>query len=224
MGRTEYPAVPVTARGQATRRRLLDAAEEVFGAKGFERASIVDVTQSARVAQGTFYVYFPNKRAIFSELVSELGHDLRRDIAEAVEGLTDRMAVERAGFRAFFQFIGAHRNLYRIVRQAEFVDEGLYRSYYRRLAAGYASGLEAAMRAGEVSRLDAETLAYCLMGIGDFLGMRWVLWEERDPPAQVLDTMTALIHHGIAPPHEGSRRAGTDGQHRAGGHPGSPGR
>jgi len=70
------------------------------------------------------------------------------------------------------------------------VDEGLYRSYYRRLAAGYASGLEAAMRAGEVSRLDAETLAYCLMGIGDFLGMRWVLWEERDPPAQVLDTMT----------------------------------
>lgn len=41
-----------------------------------------------------------------------------------MEGLTDRMAVERAGFRAFFQFIGAHRNLYRIVRQAEFVDEG----------------------------------------------------------------------------------------------------
>jgi len=195
MGRTEYPAVPVTARGQATRRRLLDAAAEVFGAKGFERASIVDVTQSARVAQGP------------STSTSRTSG--RSSASWSASSVTT---------------IGAHRNLYRIVRQAEFVDEGLYRSYYRRLAAGYASGLEAAMRAGEVSRLDAETLAYCLMGIGDFLGMRWVLWEERDPPAQVLDTMTALIHHGIAPPHEGSRRAGTDGQHRAGGHPGSPGR
>jgi len=218
MGRTGYPAVPVTARGQATRRRLLNAAEEVFGTKGFERASIVDVTRGAGVAQGTFYVYFPDKQAIFTELVTELGHDLRRHIAEAVEGQSDRLAVERAGFRAFFQFIGAHRNLYRIVRQAEFVDEELYRGYYRRLAAGYAGGLEAAMRAGQVSRLDAETLAYCLMGIGDFLGMRWVLWEERDPPAHVIATMTALIHHGI----EGSRRAGTDDQHQAAGDPGSP--
>jgi hypothetical protein len=130
------------------------------------------------------------------------------------------MAAERAGFGAFFQFIGAHRNLYRVVRQAEFVDEELYRGYYRRLAAGYASGLEAAMNAGQVMRLDPETLAYCLMGIGDFLGMRWVLWEERDPPAHVIDTMTALIHHGM----EGSRRAGTDGQHQAAGDPGSHGR
>jgi AcrR family transcriptional regulator len=212
--------VPVTARGQATRRRLLDAAEEVFGARGFERASIADVTGGAGLAQGTFYVYFPDKQAIFTELVTELGHDLRRHIAEAVVGLDDRMAVERAGFRAFFQFIGAHRNLYRIVRQAEFVDEELYRGYYRRLAAGYASGLQAAMRARQVARLDPETLAYCLMGIGDFLGMRWVLWEERDPPPHVIDTMTALIHHGI----EGSRRAGTDGRHQAVGDAREPGR
>jgi AcrR family transcriptional regulator len=147
MGRTGYPAVPVTARGQATRRRLLAAAEEVFGTKGFERTSIVDATQGAGVARRTFSVYFPDKQATFTELVTELGHDLRRHIAEAVEGQSDRLAVERAGFRAFFQFIGAHRNLYRIVRQVEFVDEELYRGYYRWLAAGYASGLEAAMRA-----------------------------------------------------------------------------
>jgi AcrR family transcriptional regulator len=206
-------ADPVTARGQATRRRLLAAAEEVFGDKGFERASIVDVTRGAGVAQGTFYVYFSDKRAIFSELVAELGHDLRRHIAEAVAGQRDRLVVEREGFRAFFEFIGGHRNLYRIVRQAEFVDEELYRGYYRRLAAGYAAGLEGAMAAGQVERLDPETLAYCLMGIGDFLGMRWVLWEERDPPAHVIDAMTAFIHHGM----EGSPRGVTDGQHRAAG-------
>jgi AcrR family transcriptional regulator len=220
VARAAAPAEPVTPRGQATRRRLLAAAEEVFGDKGFERASIVDVTRGAGVAQGTFYVYFSDKRAIFTELVSELGHDLWRHIAEAVEGLSDRLAVERQGFRAFFEFIGAHRNLYRIVRQAEFVDEELYRGYYRRLAAGYSAGLEAAMDAGQVSRLDPETLAYCLMGIGDFLGMRWVLWEERDLPAHVIEAMTAFIHHGMG----GSRRAGTHGQHQPAGDPGPQGR
>jgi AcrR family transcriptional regulator len=191
-------ALPATARGQATRQRLLDAAEEVFGSSGYERAAIAAITRRAGVAQGTFYVYFPDKRAIFAELVRQLGHELRRQIATAVDGIDDRLEVERAGFRAFFGFIGAHRNLYRIVRQAEFVDEELYRGYYRRLADGYAAGLARAMDAGQVRRLDPETLAYCLMGIGDFLGMRWVLWDGRDPPERALETMTALIDHGIA--------------------------
>jgi len=198
MSKAASPTLPTTARGQATRQRLLDAAEEVFGAKGYERASIVEITGLAGVAQGTFYVYFSDKRAIFGELVTELGHELRGHVARSVAGAGDRMAVERAGFKAFFTFIAAHRNLYRIVRQAEFVDEQLYRSYYRRLAEGYTAGLARAIEAGEVARLDPETLAWCLMGIGDFLGMRWVLWEERDLPDHVLDTMTALIHHGMA--------------------------
>jgi AcrR family transcriptional regulator len=191
-------ALPATARGQATRRRLLDAAEEVFGASGYERASIVEITRQAGVAQGTFYVYFPDKRAVFAELVLGLGDELRRRIAAAVRGIDDRLEVERRGFRAFFTFIAAHRNLYRIVRQAEFVDEELYRGYYRRLADGYRRGLARAIEAGQVRDLDPETLAYCLMGIADFLGMRWVLWEERDPPEHVLETAAELYSHGMA--------------------------
>jgi hypothetical protein len=76
------------------------------------------------------------------------------------------------------------------------------------------------MEQGEIARLDPRVLAYCLMGIGDFLGTRWVLWEERDPPAHVIEAMTTFIHHGM----EGSRRAGTDGQHRPAGDPGPQGR
>jgi AcrR family transcriptional regulator len=215
-------ALPATARGQATRRRLLDAAEEVFGASGYERASIVEITKRAGVAQGTFYVYFPDKRAIFAELVLGLGDELRRRIAAAVRGIDDRLEVERRGFRAFFTFIAAHRNLYRIVRQAEFVDEELYRGYYRRLAEGYRRGLARAIDAGQVRDLDPETLAYCLMGIADFLGMRWVLWEERDPPEHVLETVAELYSRGMAAEVEGRRHEGGDGDDQAAGGP-SPG-
>ncbi|GIV71912.1 MULTISPECIES: TetR/AcrR family transcriptional regulator [Caldilinea] len=188
---------PITSRGQQTRQKLLDAAEEVFGERGYERASIVDITRRAGVAQGTFYVYFADKKAIFVELVRELSHRLRGEIAKAVAGLSDRMEIERVGFRTFFTFAHEHRNLYKIVRQAEFVDEELFRWYYRRLAEGYARGLAQAMEAEQIRRLDPECLAYCLMGIADFLGMRWVLWDGESPPDEVFENMMAFIRYGM---------------------------
>lgn len=188
---------PATARGQKTRQRLLEAAETVFGEEGFDRASITAITGMAGVAQGTFYLYFPDKKAVFVELVRELSSGLRRATAAAVEGLTDRMEIEERGFRAFFEFAYSHRNLYRIVRQAEFVDEEVFRWYYRRLAEGYVAGIEQAISAGEVRPLDAECIAYCFMGAADFLGMRWVLWNDRLPPEEVIQSMVAFMRHGI---------------------------
>jgi AcrR family transcriptional regulator len=188
---------PATARGQRTRQKILSAAEEVFGERGYEAASIVDITRSAGVAQGTFYLYFPSKKAVFAELVEELGAMLRRTLAAAVVELHDRLEVERAGLHAFLVFVQQHKNLYRIIRQAEFVDEQLYRAYYRKLAKGYEEGLARAMKAGQVRKLDPEAVAYALMGIFDFLGMRWVLWEGKLPPKRVLDDVFAMVREGL---------------------------
>ncbi|HEY6104022.1 MAG TPA: TetR/AcrR family transcriptional regulator [bacterium] len=185
-------------RGQRTRQRLLDAAEAAFGQRGYFASSIVDVTRRARVAQGTFYIYFPSKRAIFTELVRQRSRDVRQTIQEAVRGLRDRAKIERAGFRAFFRFIDRHRNMYRIVRQAEFVDPAVFRWYYRHFAEGYITGLREAQRAGQVREIDPEVLAFCLMGIGDFVGMRWVLWERGGPGPDVVDAMMEFILQGLA--------------------------
>jgi len=187
----------LTPRGQRTRGKLLDAAERVFGELGYERASIVEITKTAGVAQGTFYVYFESKHAVFAELVDTLGRTLRQELGRAVSGLPSRIEVERAGFEAFLHFIEEHRHLYKIVRQAEFVDETLYRRYYARLADGYVQGLQAAMDAGEFAKLDAEAIAYSLMGIFDFIGMRWVLWEGRLPSEQVRRDVIAFISSGL---------------------------
>ncbi|MBI3997603.1 MAG: TetR/AcrR family transcriptional regulator [Armatimonadetes bacterium] len=176
---------------------MLDAAEAAFGSRGYFETSIVDITRRARVAMGTFYVYFPGKRAIFSELVRERNRDLRRTIQQAVASLDDRREVERVGFQTFFRFIRRHRNMYRIVRQAEFVDPRLFRWWYDRVAQGYVRGLQEAMGRQEIRRLDPEVLAYCLMGIGDFLGMRWVLWERHEPRPPVVQAMMDFILRGI---------------------------
>jgi AcrR family transcriptional regulator len=202
MNRNSTPR-PATARGQRTRQKLVEAAEVVFGERGFERASISDITREAGVALGTFYVYFEDKQSLLVEVVDGLGERLRAELAAAITGLADRLEVEREGFRAFFAFTSRHRLLYRVVRQTEFIDEACFRRYYRSFAAPYAKALARAQRRGQVRRIDPEVLAYALMGIADFLGMRYVLWGRGKGMEAVLDAAVALVRDGMAAPGAG---------------------
>ena len=188
---------PTTARGEATRRRLLDAAEAEIAEKGFSRASISSITRRAGVGQGTFYLYFPSKEDALRELVRHMGRELRRALSLATRGVKARLEIERKGLEAFLRFSLAHQDLYRVVMESQFVDETIYREYYQTLADAYAQGLERAQAAGEVRAGHAETQAWALMGIAHFLGLRYTIWEQRDPPPEAMTTALDMITHGL---------------------------
>src|SRR4030088_2374134 len=93
---------PSTPRGEATRQKVLEAAEQVFGAKGYHGASVTEITRAAGVAQGTFYLYFPGKKEIFLSLVDTLGRQLRALTIAAAPPGSSYISAQEAGFRAFF--------------------------------------------------------------------------------------------------------------------------
>jgi len=189
---------PPTARGRATRQALLDAAEAVFGEFSFDRASVSEITRRAGVAQGTFYVYFPDKKAAFTELVRHLNHSLRKTVALAVAGNDDRRDIERIGFRTFFDYVRDHRALYMIVREAEFVDPDIYRWHYDTLADGYIRGLDHAKEVGQLpADLDSSTISHLLMGIAEFMGGRYVLRAEADLSDEVFEQVMAFVDRGL---------------------------
>jgi AcrR family transcriptional regulator len=194
---------PQTPRGEATRQRILDAAEEVFGDLGYYEASISEITRRAKVAQGTFYIYFHSKREIFVELVEHLGNRLRAATNAASHGAISRLAAERQGFAAFFDFVAQHRRVYQIVQEAERVAPEAARTYYQRISDGYQRRLREAVAAGEIRAIDAEVTTYALMGIAHFEALRWILWEDSEhatvSPA-VLDAIFAFIAHGLERP------------------------
>lgn len=202
---TKQPSkTPVTTKGAKTRQKLLDVAEQVFGAKGYFAASIIDITQQANVAQGTFYNYFESKYEIFAELLRQLSRDFRIEIKQEVgQAKSQREALE-IGIHVFLKWVKNHRNLYSIVQQSVLVDEQLYRSYYERLAQGYLKGLEEAAQSGEFKTLNAETIAYCLMGVTSFIGMRWVYWENQEVPDHVVQDTITFIFEGLVN-HEAKR-------------------
>ncbi len=184
----------LTPRGERTRRKLLEAAERVFAELGYHEASIVKITEAAGVGQGTFYLYFTSKKVIFDEVVLDLNARVRHAMTEASDRGDTRAERELLGFGAFFRFTAEHPALYRIVRQAEFVSPEILQLHYERLTEGYVQGLRAAMDAGEVAVGDPEVLAWSLMGIGELVGMRWILWNgSTEMPGPVFDELARII-------------------------------
>jgi AcrR family transcriptional regulator len=184
----------LTSRGAATRQRLFDAAEEIFAELGYHEASIVKITEAAGVAQGTFYLYFSSKQEIFEELVRDLNRRVRHAMAAGAERGSTRAESELLGFTEYFKFAAEHGALYRIIRQAEFVSPETLHDHYQAIASGYVAALESAMERGEVQPMDPEVLAWALMGMGELLGMRWIVWEGAgEVPKSLLEQMQLLI-------------------------------
>nr|WP_306298560.1 TetR/AcrR family transcriptional regulator [Brevibacterium yomogidense] len=196
---------PLTKRGEATRRKILEAAEQVFAQMGYPDASIVKVTERAGVALGTFYLYFDSKKTVFEALVLDLNRRVRQSMSESMAGARTRVEAERGGFEGFFRFTAEHPALYRVIREAEFASPATMRLHYERIVAGYTEGLEQAQSAGEVDpTLDPEVAAWALMGLGELIGMRYVLWErdengrapQRIDP-EVFDSMMHFIANAL---------------------------
>lgn len=193
-------AMPRTAKGSKTQSKLLQAAEDLFAECGFHEASIVKITEKAGVALGTFYNYFESKLEVFNIVVEDLNRRVRHAMSEASAKYSNRLEAERAGFVAFFKFTAEHPALYRIIRQAEFVSPEALRNHYTRIVAGYQQALDSARTKGEIGDVDTQVAAWSLMGIGELIGMRWVLWEDGgEVPEPILDEMMKFIRRAMAP-------------------------
>lgn len=192
--------IPKTPKGRKTREKLLSAAENEFGKKGFHEAAISGITQRAGVALGTFYVYFSSKEEIFRALVDHMGHLTRHWIAERIAEVTDRLSAERIGIRAFIEFVREHRDLYRIVSEAQFVAPDAYRAYYENFASGYQDNLEQAAKKNQIRDGDYEVWAWSLIGMSVFLGLRYSIWDESRDADEMAGIVADLIGAGMRIP------------------------
>lgn len=85
-----------TPKAEETRRRIYEAALQMFREKGFEQTTMRDIARQAGVALGAAYYYFASKDAIvlmFYEEMQERGHQPTLDAIAAHRKLRDRIRV-----------------------------------------------------------------------------------------------------------------------------------
>jgi AcrR family transcriptional regulator len=190
---------PKTERGRRTLRRLLDAAGEEFGARGYHETAISHITQRAGVGLGTFYVYFKSKEEVFRALVADMGARTRHALSESIRGAADRLEAERLGIRAYLEFVRSHKSLYRVVMEAQFVAPEAYRDYYQVFSDAYRQELAQAASRGEVRQGDDDVRVWALMGASTFLGLRFAVWDDNADVNAVSEAAADLMINGLAP-------------------------
>lgn len=189
---------PRTDRGRRTLRAILDAAAIEFGERGFHDTSISGITRRAGVALGSFYTYFDSKDAVFRALVRDMSDQVRDYVTPHIRAAPNQIAAERAGLQSFIDFVRGHKEIYRIIDEAEFVDPASFRDHYQITADRISQRLEAAAARGEVRGDAPEVLAWAIMGMNVFLGLRFGVWGNERSAESVADVIAGLLAHGIA--------------------------
>ena len=189
---------PRTERGRRTLRAILAAAAVEFGDRGFHETGIIQITQRAGVALGTFYTYFDSKEHVFQALVRDFSDQVREGAGRALANATDQIDAERRGLDWFLHFAREHREIYRIIDQAEFVDQDSFRFHYESTVARIRKRLEAAAERGEVRADVGEVHAWAIGGMNVFLGLRYGVWSDEEDLSDVARIANEFLAKGLA--------------------------
>ncbi len=194
---TPAAKTPRTERGRKTLRLLLDAAASEFGDKGFHESSVVSITQRAGVALGSFYTYFDSKDSLFRALVQDMSAQVRNTVGPVMAAEADRLEGERKGLAEFLTFVRQHKELYRIIDEAEFVDPPSYRTHYENTVAGYVASLKDAAGKGQLRADVEEVHAWAIVGMNVFLGLRYGVFGEDREVEDVANIASDLLTNGL---------------------------
>jgi AcrR family transcriptional regulator len=112
---------------RSTVRQLLDAGGRVFGARGFNVASVDDIVTDAGLGRGTFYKYFGDKLDLLSALAEECADQLNPMMSAFSDIPTGKRgaAARRAWLGEFVRFHRRYAGVFRVLQQQAPIDPAL---------------------------------------------------------------------------------------------------
>jgi AcrR family transcriptional regulator len=179
----EEPPTTVRQRQAAeTRLQLLSAACEVFEERGYQSTSVGAITERARTAHGTFYLYFKNKEDAFCRVMETVVLDELATSSALPDGVEPRDGVElviRGFLSAYVPRVGLWRAVLEGMLQSDRVQE-LWLDLRRTLIHGIAAALEEEHRRGHTRPLDPLMTAHALASMVEWFA--FMHFEMHEPP------------------------------------------
>jgi len=186
-------------KGEQSKKRLLNSAELLFGEKGYFETTVHEICQLSNLSAGAFYLYFPGKLSVLSQLIKKTSKELRFVLKRYSERFSDRRNMEIASLKGFLEFFKKHSNMYGVVRESEFIDNKITLDYYESLKTPYITVLNQAQEKGQISTYDSEILSMILMGIGHLLGQSLLILSDQSSERfeDDLKPLSRLMMNGI---------------------------
>ncbi|WP_162247028.1 TetR/AcrR family transcriptional regulator [Rhodococcus sp. Leaf258] len=171
-----------TARGERTRRGLLDAARRVFENIGYIDAGVEDIVKEAGVARGSFYTYFEDKLEVFRILSAEVNQAvLEAATAEPTKSLGPIARLHESNLR-YIATYEQHAAMYGLVEQVATIDPEVHTDRTRRRrdhVARVADTIRRWQHRGIAdTTIDAETTAGLLVSMTSNFNYWWFVGNE----------------------------------------------
>jgi AcrR family transcriptional regulator len=204
----------------ARREQVLRHAKRIFARKGYHHTNIADIIARARIARGTFYLYFEGKRGIFEELLEQTLSDLRDRIHRLKVGPGQPSPVEqlRDNVARVLNFVLAERELTDILlNHSTGFDRELdarIRDFYDRVVEQIQRSLDLGIEMNLVRRCDTRAAAYCILGVVKEVVLH-LSRERRADISGLTDEILEFGLRGVARPELLAART-SDARNRAG--------
>jgi AcrR family transcriptional regulator len=182
------------------RQQLVETALGLFSARGLHGTSMDDIAEAAGVTKPVLYQHFRSKRALFTELLDQVGQQLLTAITNATaQAGTPREQVE-LGLTAYFQFVADHHASFVLLfgdgtrRDAEFASavNDVENTIAEFVAALIDAGLDDDHR---------QLLAHSIVGMAESASRRWVAAGAAEPAPVAASRVAALAWAGLRAVH-----------------------
>jgi TetR/AcrR family fatty acid metabolism transcriptional regulator len=182
---------------EATRRRILDAAMDVFAGKGYHDAAVDDIVRASATSKGAVYFHFPSKEQLFLALIDALAARLLRAVDRAIADVDDSIGRADAAIGTALDTFARHRSLAKIllvdaVGCGPAVDRKLL-EVHGRIGDYIAQHLDGAVAAGAIPPLDTRLAALVWLGALHEVITRWLYTGEPDLAAARPHLRTMLL-------------------------------
>jgi len=177
----------------------------VVGEFGYRDASIQRITADAGMAQGTFYLYFESRQALFDELLPYFGVQMLERVRERAHGAKGFFEVEEIGVRAVFEYLYDNPWFWRVLNEAEVEAPAAWARHHSEVTRRYTKFLQRARVEGEITAYaesELGTLAYLLIAARDYLYVYHLAKADRTSaiPDSVIKTYVRFLRHGLTGP------------------------
>lgn len=186
---------------EATREKILKAAESIFAEKGFHETAMDEVVAEAKLSKGGVYFHFPSKEELFFALLDKLAERLQSDVARAIAQRHGALNKIQGALEAVLKTLGGRRRLAQILlRQGYGLGPHFERKrleIYTRFAQVIKRHLDEAVAEGSIAAIDTELTAYTWLGAINELVTRWIYTGRPDPLKESLPVLTQLFLSSI---------------------------
>lgn len=190
-------------RGEETRNRILDAAQECFGRDGYDVASIADICERAGVSKGAFYHHFDSKQALFLELIERwlTGFDAQlRAVLAAHPRVPDALRAMSATARQVFAVADGRLPLYLEFWNKAGHDPEIWQatiSPYRRYRDFFSHVIADGIAQGSLRPVDPDVVAQALVSLAVGLVVQGVVDPDGADWGKAVEEGVAVFLQGI---------------------------